>query len=165
MSERVESETRHFRSDVQEEFYTRLRAALTEIGQAWARMMDGFLLSHPGDVVAIFDEHKLSVSWDLQSILASVLPCARLLTAEFSWLAGRVPAILSLFLQERDKGLVGLVLETEHTQTFNAEQAALLMRNFVRLLDRPALLDRVAECGAEPCTARKVIAAGERYCP
>ncbi|MFC1421166.1 hypothetical protein [Streptacidiphilus cavernicola] len=162
ISERVESETRHYRSDLQEEFYIRLRAALTEIGQAWAQLLGGVLLAHPGEVAAIFHEHRLSVSWELQSVLASVLPCARLRTAEFSWLAGRVPAILSLFLRERKRGLVGLVLETEHTQTFNAEQAALLLRNVVRLLDRPVLLDHVEEGSAGSLGPRRTITGGDR---
>ena len=162
MSERVESETRHFRGDLQEEFYTRLRAALTEVGQAWTRMLDGVLLAHPGDVAVIFDEHKLSVSWELRSVLASVLPCARLRTAEFSWLAGRAPAVFSLFLRERDRGLVGLVVETEHLHTFDGEQAALFLRNVVRLLDRPALLDHVAPCGAETIGPRRPITGGDR---
>ncbi|MFC1408166.1 hypothetical protein ACEZCY_02585 [Streptacidiphilus sp. N1-12] len=157
MSERVESETRHYRSDLEEDFYTRLRAAMAQVGQAWAHKLDGVVLAHSGDVAALFDEHKLLISWDLQCVLASVLPCARLRTTDFSWVAGRVPAILSLFLRERDKGLVGLVLETERTQTFEAEQATLLLRNIVRLLDRPALLDHIAQCGAEPIGPRRPI--------
>ncbi|GAA3006425.1 hypothetical protein GCM10010519_42500 [Streptomyces lactacystinicus] len=117
----------------------KLKSALEQACRAWSHMLQGILLANAGDIVAIFHEYQLQLGWDMRDLFRTTLPCARLRTNEVSWLVGRVPAVLGLFLSERESGLIGLVLEREHTQKFDADTCALFLRNAVTLLGRPEL--------------------------
>ncbi|MEV0530881.1 hypothetical protein [Kitasatospora sp. NPDC050463] len=121
----------------------RLKSTLEQACRAWAYMLQGIVLANAGDIVAIFHEYQLQLGWDLRDLFRTTLPCARLHTSEVSWLVGRVPAVLGLFLSERESGLIGLVLEREHTQKFDADTCALFLRNAVTLLGRPELASHV----------------------
>ncbi|MBV6695708.1 hypothetical protein KV557_01035 [Kitasatospora aureofaciens] len=121
----------------------RIKSALEQACRAWSHMLQGIVLANAGDIVAIFHEDQLQLGWDLHDLFRTVLPCARLRTREVSWLVGRVPAVLGLFLSERESGLIGLVLEREHTHKFDAETCALFLRNAVTLLGRPELASYV----------------------
>ena len=135
--------SRAFARDAPEDFYDQLREAWRFIGEAWARMLDGIALAHQGEIVAIFHEHEVGLNWEMRELFNTVFPCTHLRTTEFSWTCGRIPAILRLFLNERKRGLVGLVLTEEHAHLFDTEKCALFLRNLVIDLDCPETADHV----------------------
>ncbi|MFE6052873.1 hypothetical protein ACFQ6N_19120 [Kitasatospora sp. NPDC056446] len=130
-------------SDRAPDLARRLKSTLEQACCAWSYMLQGIVLANAGDIVAIFHEEQLQLGWDLRDLFRTTLPCARLQTIEVSWLVGRVPAVLGLFLSERERGLIGLVLEREHTRKFDADTCALFLRNAVTLLGRPELASHV----------------------
>lgn len=142
--------TRSLSPDASADFLAVLSEALTEIGESWEHLLEGIALAHPGEVVAVFHAHGPGLGWELHRLFDNILPCARIHTDRFTWLAGRVPAMLGAFLKERDRGLQGLVLEEEHVQVFDANACALFLRNLVTHLGDPGLADHVENGRSHP---------------
>ncbi|MFC8717030.1 hypothetical protein [Kitasatospora sp. NPDC057198] len=132
---RVECEDRGGQSERGRKFASVLQGA----ADAWTRMLQGVLIANDGEIVAIFHEDELNLGYELRDVFRTVLPCARLRTDDFSWIAGRVPAVLGLFLAEHREGPIGLVLERESAHLFDLAACVLFLRNAVTLLGAPAL--------------------------
>ncbi|MFJ7244556.1 hypothetical protein ACIQWA_07870 [Kitasatospora sp. NPDC098652] len=146
--------------DRQPERAQRLEGALDRTGRAWSHMLQGIVLANAGDIVAIFHEDRLKLGHELRTLIHAELPCARLPTDEGDLLVGRVPAVLGLFLTERERGLNGLILDREHTHMFDTATCVLFLRNVVTLRGWPELAPyveadlsnpaSVADTGDEP---------------
>ncbi|MCK8675881.1 hypothetical protein [Streptomyces lichenis] len=142
--------SRTFSRDTSDDFYEQIREAWRLIGEAWARMLEGLVLAHQGEALAIFHEHHGGLPWGVHDLLQAVFPGARLRTTEFSWLCARVPAIFRLFLREREPGLAGLILAEEHVHMYGPDMCALFLRNLVVDLDRSELAAHVRQDGGSP---------------
>ena len=100
-------------------------AAWRAVGQRWEALLDGLTLGYPGDLVAVF--HR----YGLRNPLWKLLPHAWVEVDELDWVVARPPAAARPLLAERDRGLVGLVLDDEHGHVFDADRCALLLRNIL----------------------------------
>ena len=115
-----------------------------------AYLLDGIALSHKGDVLALFHKYGPQMGWDLGRAFVRLLPHAEICTQDFEWVVARAPEVLTLFLKERDHGLLGLVLESERTRAFDARKCALFLRNLLVDLGCGDLAPYVRELAAEP---------------
>lgn len=133
-----------------EDFHSSIREAWLATAAAWTRRLEGVAIGHPGEVFALFHRYRLGLGWDLRDLFDTVIPHASLDAREFNWIAAKVPAVFSLFLTERERGLTGLVLDNERTHRFDASTAALFLRNLMIDLGQPDLAGHVRERGPVP---------------
>jgi hypothetical protein len=136
-----------------EEFFTALSGAWTAAGTAWGYLLDGIALSHEGQVLALFHKYGPQMGWDLGQAFLRLVPHAEICTPDFEWVVAKAPAVLALFLKERDPGLIGLVLESERTYAFDADKCALFLRNLLVDLECADLAQHVREITSEPGAA------------
>ncbi|MEV6238892.1 Shedu anti-phage system protein SduA domain-containing protein [Lentzea sp. NPDC051838] len=120
-------------------------AAWTRTTLRWIGLLDGICTAHHGDTFAVFHEHQMPLP---THAIHRLFPCSRIRSTTFSWLAGRIPAIFRLFLQERDRGLNGLELDSEHI--YDDEQRALFLRNLFTVHGLPQLARRVETVATNP---------------
>jgi hypothetical protein len=132
--------------DEPESFISSLREAWIASGIAWQYTLEGIAMAHEGDVIALFHEHGLGLGWDLGRAFYGLLPRAVIRTDEFSWVVARVPAVLSLFLKERDRSLKGLVLDRGCAHLFaDPAKCGLFLRNLLVSLECHDLVSHVRE--------------------
>jgi hypothetical protein len=129
--------------DADKEFLDAIRGAWLASGSVWEQRLEGVALGHPGEIFALFHRYSFGLNWELRDLFDTVIPHAELETREFNWIAAKVPAIFRLFLAERNRGLVGLVLDEERMHRYDPTTAALFLRNLVVELDAPSLARHV----------------------
>lgn len=125
----------------------RVLEAWTRTTERWIGLLEGICTAHHGDTFALFHEDRLPVP---PYVLHRLFPCARIRTTKFTWLAGSVPAILRLFLQERVIGLNGLELDHEHPGFYDNEVPARFLRNLLTQNGFPELADEVETVASDP---------------
>jgi hypothetical protein len=130
-------------------FVAAVRESWLRAGDTWSDILRGVALAHPGEVVALFRNHELAtaIDWRLATLVEDLAPGAQINCDQFSWTAARVPALVVPFLAHRDRGLVGLTLQTEAAHAVKSEQCALFLRNLLTDLDAPDLAPFVHPTG------------------
>ncbi len=129
--------------DADKEFLDAVRDVWLASGTVWEQRLEGTALGNPGEIFALFHRYNFGLNWELRELFDTMLPHAELETREFNWIAAKVPAIFRLFLTERDRGLVGLVLDEERLHRYDPTTAALFLRNLAVELDVPGLARHV----------------------
>ncbi|MBB5856686.1 Shedu anti-phage system protein SduA domain-containing protein [Amycolatopsis umgeniensis] len=125
-------------------------AAWAKTTRLWIEVLEGICTAHHGETFALFHEDQLPLP---TYVLHHLFPCARIRTTTFTWLAGRIPAIFRLFLQERKVGLIGLEVDHEHPHVYTDKRPALFLKNLLTWHGFPELAKQVETVASDP--ARK----------
>ncbi|MGP4017298.1 Shedu anti-phage system protein SduA domain-containing protein [Saccharopolyspora sp. 5N708] len=115
--------------------------------QLWIGLLDGICTAHHGETFALFHEGQLPLP---TYAIHRLFPCARIRTTMFTWLAGRIPAIFRLFLQERIVGLIGLEVDHEHPHVYDDNRPALFLKNLFTWHGFPELAKHVETVVSDP---------------
>jgi antiviral defense system Shedu protein SduA len=115
--------------------------------QLWIGLLEGICTAHHGETFALFHEGQLPLP---TYVIHRLFPCARIRTTTFTWLAGRIPAILRLFLQERVFGLIGLEVDHEAPYLYDDNRPALFLKNLFIWHGFPELAKHVETVASDP---------------
>ncbi|MGV9296452.1 Shedu anti-phage system protein SduA domain-containing protein [Amycolatopsis sp. NPDC003676] len=113
----------------------------------WISILEGICTAHDGMTFAVFHEGQLPVA---PYVMHKLFPSARIRATDFTWLAGSIPAIFRLFLQQRNCGLVGLELEREEPYLFDGKRPALFLKNLFTLYGLPKIAKHVETVASDP---------------
>ncbi|MFB8201877.1 hypothetical protein [Kitasatospora purpeofusca] len=124
--------------------------SVARIGQDWLHCLTDLTASLDGEVIAFFNAERLPMDKPLRDLFTIVLPCAHVHTRDFSWIVGRVPALLGQYFFDEDAGQrIGLTLDSDDVDAFDPATGALFLCNLVTQLGQPDLAEYVeASVGA-----------------
>ncbi|WHT17852.1 hypothetical protein N8J89_32750 [Crossiella sp. CA-258035] len=125
----------------------RVHEAWQKTVQLWIGLLNGICTAHHGETFALFHEGQLPLP---TYALHRLFPCARIRTTTFTWLAGPIPAIFRLFLQERIVGLIGLEVDREHSHVYRDKRPAWFLKNLFTWHGFPELAKHVETVASDP---------------
>jgi len=117
----------------------RIQKAWHTAGERWQTMLEAMAISHPGAVVAIFQTYGSHIDGELVDACLSLRGGARLHAGHLDWTVAIVPAGFRLLLNERDRGLNGLVLLEEDLHRIDASVCNRFLDNLLAAEGHPEL--------------------------